>query len=201
MSDTQDSSANPEVAASAAAETPAPADIAARGGLAQAGWLRAGILGLFLPIGFLAGPAAGLSVLRWPYLAALAVTAYTDLRERRIPNVVTYPAILFALGAAFGSGSWPWAVAGGLAYGIMMVIPVLIYGPERAGIGDVKLALFIGLALGLTPTLYLAVLVGAGAAAIVGVVGIIFGKLHRHSTIPFGAFMALGAAVALLQAP
>lgn len=158
------------------------------------------VLALFLPLGFFAGPAVGFSTLRWAYLAILATVAYTDFRERRIPNVVTYPSILFALGAAVGSGFWPWAVAGALAYGIVMVIPVMIYGPERAGIGDVKLALLIGLVFGLTQTLYLAVLVGAGAAAIVGVVGIIFGKLHRHSTIPFGAFMALGAAVALLQA-
>ncbi len=199
MSDHQKSPADPEISIPVAEKDPPASEVTAGAGWAQASWIRAAILALFLPLGVVVGPALGISVLRWPYLAMLAAVAYTDLRERRIPNVVTYPAILFALGAAVGEAFWPWAVAGAIAYGIVMVIPVVIYGPERAGIGDVKLALFIGLVFGLTQTLYLAVLVGAGTAAIVGVVGIIFGKLRRHSTIPFGAFMALGAAVALVQ--
>ncbi|MFQ5945721.1 MAG: prepilin peptidase [Anaerolineae bacterium] len=200
MSETQKSPTNPDVSAAVAEGVPPTSEITRNGRWSQARWVRAALLAVVLPAGFVVGPTLGLSVLRWPYLTVFAVVAYTDFRERRILNVVTYPAILFALGTAIGEGSWPWAVAGALAYGIVMVIPVVIYGPERAGIGDVKLALFIGLVFGLTQTLYLAVLVGAGAAAIVGVVGIIFGKLHRHSTIPFGAFMALGAAVALFQA-
>ncbi len=133
------------------------------------------------------------------YVVVLAAVSYKDLRERRIPNRVIYPAIAVALGAMFRFPGWQTALAGGLAAGILLLVPVFIFGPERAGLGDVKLAFFIGLILGFSYALYWALFVAFAAGALVGVVGILLGALSRKSLLPFGPFLALGATVILVS--
>jgi len=149
-----------------------------------------GLLGMgYLSANFL--PRAFLYVL---YVAVLAAAAYFDFRERRVPNIVSYPAILFALGAMQRTpGGWQSALLGALIAAAIMLAPVLIYGAQRAGIGDVKLALFIGLVLGLTSALFWAALIAFATAAIVGLIGVILGRLTFKSSLAFGPFMALGA--------
>ena len=132
------------------------------------------------------------------YLAALMAVAYSDFRERRIPNRIIYPAILVALGAMFRFPGWGTALLGGAIAALIFIVPVFIYGPERAGIGDVKLAFFIGLIFGFSMTLYWALLVGFGGAALVGLVGILLRKMSRKSLLPFGSFLALGAIAFLI---
>ena len=127
------------------------------------------------------------------YIVVLIAVAYSDLRERIIPNRIIYPAILVALGAMFHFPGWGRALLGGAVAALVFIIPVFIYGPERAGIGDVKLAFFIGLIFGFSLALYWALLVGLGAAALVGLVGIFLRKMSRKSLLPFGSFLALGA--------
>jgi len=132
------------------------------------------------------------------YMIVFAAVAYSDFRERRIPNRIIYPAILVALGAMFRFPGWGSALLGGAVAALVFIVPVLIYGPERAGIGDVKLAFFIGLIFGFSMTLYWAFLLGLGSAALVGLVGILLGKMSRKSLLPFGSFLALGAMAFLI---
>jgi prepilin signal peptidase PulO-like enzyme (type II secretory pathway) len=132
------------------------------------------------------------------YIFVLIAVAYSDFRERRIPNRIIYPAILVALGAMFHLPGWGSALLGGAVAALVFIVPVFIYGPERAGIGDVKLAFFIGLIFGFSMTLYWALLVGFGSAALVGLVGILLRKMSRKSLLPFGSFLALGAIVFLI---
>ena len=157
--------------------------LTAGGVLAVASYLAAG----FLPP----------SVFYLAYLVALIAVAYSDLRERRIPNSIIYPAILVALGTIFRFPGWGSALLGGAVAALVFTVPVFIYGPERAGIGDVKLAFFIGLIFGFAMPLLWALLVGSGSAALVGLVGILLRKMSRKSLLPFGSFLALGA-IALL---
>jgi prepilin signal peptidase PulO-like enzyme (type II secretory pathway) len=133
------------------------------------------------------------------YLVALIAVAYSDFRERRIPNCIIYPAILVALGAMFHFPGWGSALLGGAVAALVFIVPVFIYGPERAGIGDVKLAFFIGLIFGFSMTLYWALLVGFGSAALVGLAGILLHKMSRKSLLPFGSFLAFGAIVFLID--
>ncbi|MDH4135395.1 MAG: A24 family peptidase [Anaerolineae bacterium] len=139
------------------------------------------------------------------YIVVLIAVAYNDLRERRIPNRIIYPAILVALGAMFYHfpdwGRFPgWGIAllGGVAAALVFTVPVFIYGPDRAGIGDVKLAFFIGLIFGFSVPLLWALLIGSGSAALVGLVGILLRKMGRKSLLPFGSFLALGAIARLI---
>jgi prepilin signal peptidase PulO-like enzyme (type II secretory pathway) len=135
------------------------------------------------------------------YIVVLVAVSYKDLRERRIPNLIIYPAIVVALGAMFRFPGWQTALAGGLAAGVLFIVPVFIFGPARAGLGDVKLAFFIGLILGFSYALYWALFIAFAAGTLVGVVGILRGALSRKSLLPFGPFLALGAAVILVIRP
>lgn len=161
--------------------------LAAGGVLAVASYLAAGFHSPYVPYVFYVA-----------YIVVLIAVAYSDFRERRIPNRIIYPAILAALGAMFRFPGWGSALLGGAVAALVFIVPVFIYGPERAGIGDVKLAFFIGLIFGFSTTLYWALLVGFGSAALVGVVGILLRKMSRKSLLPFGSFMALGAIVFLI---
>jgi Flp pilus assembly protein protease CpaA len=130
-------------------------------------------------------------------LTAAAILLYvsiTDIRERRIPNRVMFPALAVALCVALVHPE-RWALLlGGLIAGGLLLLPTFIYGFEKAGGGDVKLALFIGLVLGwpaILPALMLAFL----SATLFAAGGILMRRLSRRSVIAFGPFLALGGLV------
>jgi prepilin signal peptidase PulO-like enzyme (type II secretory pathway) len=129
-------------------------------------------------------------------VAVLVIVSITDIRTRRIPNMVMFPALGVALVAALARPEWSALLLGGLVAGGLLLLPTLIYGLERAGGGDVKLGLFIGLVLG-WPTVLLALFVAFASAALFAVSGMLLRRLSRRSVIAFGPFLALGGLVAL----
>ncbi len=141
----------------------------------------------------LLGPLA-LSVV---YFVVLVAVSYTDLRWRRIPNRLIYPAILLALIAALLTSSLLEALAGGLAGMLLFGIPMLVLGPSRAGAGDAKLALFMGLVLTFPVVLY-GIAFACLSALLVIVPGVLLKRWNRSTVIPFGPFLALAMAVFLL---
>jgi leader peptidase (prepilin peptidase)/N-methyltransferase len=172
---------------------------AAQPGPVRSRFLKVLIFASLPLLGYAASAVLPRLVIYAGYAAALLSVAYTDYRQRRIPNAIIYPALLFALGAAFHFPGGPLnALAGGGATALLFLVPVFIYGPQRAGIGDVKLGLFVGLILGLTPALFWALLLAFGLGAVVGLTGVLFGDLTRHSSLPFGPYMAFGAIAGLL---
>ena len=154
-----------------------------------------------LAVGYLLGGVTGRIILHSIYAGCLLAISYTDVHERRVPNIVVYPAIGLALGVALAHPDWWRYLLGGAAAALLLTIPVFVYGPEKAGIGDVKLAFLVGLILGLSASLYWALLVAFAAAALVGGVGILLRRLHRKSTMPFGAFLAMGTMLVLFLRP
>ncbi|MBI2011565.1 prepilin peptidase [Candidatus Daviesbacteria bacterium] len=64
------------------------------------------------------------------------------------------------------------------------------------GGGDLKLGIFLGLALGF-PDSFLAIILAFLAGSIVGVLLLLSGKKHFGQTIPFGPFLALGGLLSL----
>lgn len=151
-----------------------------------------------LAAGYLLGATTGWITLQAIYAGCLLAISYTDVRERRVPNIVVYPAIVLALGAVLAHPDWWRYILGGAVAALLLAIPVFIYGPERAGIGDVKLAFFVGLILGCSAHLYWALVIGFASGALAGGIGILLGRLHRKSTLPFGTFLALGTLLVLL---
>jgi leader peptidase (prepilin peptidase) / N-methyltransferase len=129
------------------------------------------------------------------FCAALVVVTATDLTHRIVPNRVVLPAaavVLVLMTAADPSPEWAIAAVGASAF---LLAAALAY-PAGMGMGDVKLALLMGAALG--RSVPLALLLGMFAALVPSVV--LFarhGMRARKMAIPFAPFLALGSVVAL----
>jgi leader peptidase (prepilin peptidase) / N-methyltransferase len=135
-------------------------------------------------------------------LTALIVPASViDLRLRIIPDVINLPgAVLVFLAAVIAQPDrWLELLIGGLAASLFLGIAWLVY-PAGMGLGDVKMVLMIGLALGK----YVGVaMFAAFAFSTVFSMGLLVAKGFggRKATFPFGPFLALGAMVAILWGP
>jgi leader peptidase (prepilin peptidase)/N-methyltransferase len=129
--------------------------------------------------------------------AVLVVLSVIDYRRRIIPNVIVLPAaaiVFFAQLAFFPHHALEWTIAA-LACAAFFFIPHVAY-PEGMGMGDVKLALLLGAALG--KAVIGALFVGLLAGALVGVAMILIkGAEARKTKIPYGPFLAAGALVIL----
>jgi len=130
--------------------------------------------------------------------AVVVYVAAFDLEHRLIPNRVVLPAtavVLAAQIALYPGHSVEWVVAA-VAAGGFFLATLLVY-PPGLGMGDVKLALLLGAALG--ANVVGAVLVGTIAAALFGV-ALMFreGSAARKHALAFGPFLAFGGLVALL---
>lgn len=131
-------------------------------------------------------------------MATLAAISVTDLEERRVPNLLVLPATAIALLAQglLHSDRFLECLLAGLGAAAFFFVANLV-SSQAVGMGDVKLALLLGVVLGLS--VLGALLVASLAAAAVGLVLIARGGLGaRKSTIPFAPFLALGAVSALL---
>ena len=129
------------------------------------------------------------------FCAVLVAVSAIDLEHRIIPNRIVLPATVVVLVAnTLRDLSPEWALAALGASGFLFAA-ALAY-PAGMGMGDVKLALFMGAVLG--KTVSVALMAGMLAAMIPGLVLIArHGAKARKMGIPFGPFLALGSVVAL----
>lgn len=132
------------------------------------------------------------------YIAVFVACAATDLTSYRVPNVITYPAILFALliGAFLPNADFPAALLGGATAGGLMLF-ALVISRGAMGLGDVKLATFAGLALGwplIAPALVLMAISGGVTALIL----LLFGLRGRKDPIPYAPFISAAAVAVIL---
>jgi leader peptidase (prepilin peptidase)/N-methyltransferase len=131
-------------------------------------------------------------------ISVLVVISRVDLERRIIPNRIVLPAWIAVLLAhlAIHPAHWlEWLVAS-FGAGLFFLVIALIY-PAGLGMGDVKLALLIGAALGWA--VVAALLLGTLAAGVLGAI-LLFkeGSSARKRAIPLGPFLAGGAIVVLL---
>ncbi|HYJ73825.1 MAG TPA: prepilin peptidase [Actinomycetota bacterium] len=134
------------------------------------------------------------------------VLAVIDASTRLLPNRITYPAFPIMLGllllASIGLGDLGRVVRGLLAAIVVgaFFLALALISPRGMGLGDVKLAPTLGLALGwlswgaVAFGVFTAFLLGglAGLAAI-GLLG-----LNRKSLLPFGPWLVTGALLGVL---
>jgi leader peptidase (prepilin peptidase)/N-methyltransferase len=162
----------------------------------------------------LAGLRFGDSIIVVPYallFSVLLVLSVIDLELYILPNKITYPSILASLVAIpvlalaladDPAGAILGAVIGGIGFaGFLLVILLaweLIMHKEGMGMGDVKLAVLLGLWLGLiNPLLCLFALI---ASSIIGlIVGVAILAVRKESrAFPFGPWLALGTILVIL---
>jgi len=129
------------------------------------------------------------------FCAALVAVSVVDLERRIIPNRIVLPAAGAVLVAqTLLHPSVEWALAGLGAAGFLLAA-ALAY-PAGMGMGDVKLALLLGVALGrVVPVALMAGMVSALVPSIVLLAR--HGSAARKMKIPFGPFLALGGIVGL----
>jgi leader peptidase (prepilin peptidase) / N-methyltransferase len=129
------------------------------------------------------------------FCAVLVAVSAIDLTHRIIPNRIVIPAFAGVLVAqTLLEPSVEWALAALAASGFLF-LAVLAY-PAGMGMGDVKLALLMGAALG--KSVGVALMLGMFFALVPAV--FLFarhGSKARKMGIPFGPFLALGSVVAL----
>ncbi|WP_329455891.1 A24 family peptidase [Streptomyces sp. NBC_01497] len=151
------------------------------------------------------GPRPELFV--WLLLVPVAaLLAAVDHAVHRLPDPLTLPlaaATPLLLGAAAlvpgNAGSWPTALLGGLGLGAGYLVLLLI-NPRGLGLGDVKLALPLGCALGWYgwPILFAGAFAGFLFGALYGLGLMLLRRAGRKTAIPFGPFMIAGAFAGLL---
>jgi leader peptidase (prepilin peptidase)/N-methyltransferase len=129
------------------------------------------------------------------FCAVLVAISATDLERRIIPNRIVLPATVVLFGAqTVLHPSVVW-LAAGLGAAAFFLIAALAY-PGGMGMGDVKLALLLGVVLG--RTVPVALLAGMLAALVPSFVLLAkHGRAGRKMTIPFGPFLSLGGVLAL----
>jgi leader peptidase (prepilin peptidase)/N-methyltransferase len=135
----------------------------------------------------------------------LIVLFAIDLEHQLLPNVITLPGI--AAGFAFSFVTPPgWfesivgiVVGGGVLWAVAEGY-YLLRREEGLGMGDVKMLAMIGAFVGWKLTL-VALMMASFAGSIVGVILIASRKGGLKYALPFGTFLALGAALAATIGP
>jgi leader peptidase (prepilin peptidase)/N-methyltransferase len=129
------------------------------------------------------------------FCIALVAISAIDIERRIVPNRIVLPAtaVVLALMLAWRpSVEWP---AAGFGAALFLFLAALAY-PRGMGMGDVKLALLLGVAVG--RSVPVALMVGMVSALVPSLV--LFsrhGSAARKMGIPFAPFLALGGVVAL----
>ncbi len=172
-------------------------------------WLRRGIPAL---LGAAFGAAAAAVAGHWAVAVALCALAVgcallipVDQAVLRLPDAIVWPTTAAVLGmllvAAAVTGEWERLTTAVLA---MLVVGLGYFvlawcAPSSMGLGDVKLSLVLGLALGWFgwPAALFGILGGFLLFALVAIVLLVARRTSMQSDLPFGPWMILGAGLGL----
>jgi leader peptidase (prepilin peptidase) / N-methyltransferase len=129
------------------------------------------------------------------FCAVLVAISAVDLEHRIVPNRIVLPATALLLPLHTIVDPSPQWTLGALGASLFLFLAVLAY-PAGMGMGDVKLALFMGAMLG--KTVAVALMVGMVSALVPAMFLLVrHGSKARKMGIPFAPFLALGSLVAL----
>ena len=144
----------------------------------------------------------------WTFLSWLLALSLIDLDTMTLPNVLTKWGLMTGLGFQLLLGwqqsqipqslmlSVSSAVLGILLFDSILWLGMLMLGQPAMGGGDPKLAAGIGAWLG-WKLLLVGSFLACASGALIGGGAIALGWISRRQPIPFGPYLALGAACAL----
>lgn len=126
----------------------------------------------------------------------LVFSAVFDVRYMILPDFSTRILIICAVALLFLNKNdfFSCLLAGLEGGGFLLLLHVVTKG-KGMGMGDVKLAIFMGLFLGY-PNTVIAFYVAFISGALIGVILMLIKKLKRKSEIAFGPFLILGTFIA-----
>jgi leader peptidase (prepilin peptidase) / N-methyltransferase len=140
------------------------------------------------------------------FIAALLAISIIDLEHYKVPNRIVFPTLgacvaMLAVAALLQDdwGRLGTAFIGSLAASASLLVINLIY-PRGMGMGDVKLALLLGLFLGWIDLAHVALgmFLGFLLGAVGGITLIALKVKSRKDHVPFAPFLAGGTFLALL---
>jgi leader peptidase (prepilin peptidase)/N-methyltransferase len=162
------------------------------------------------------------------FAASIVALVFIDAAHMILPNVITYPGIIFALisriaipylaspnhfddlaGLAGALPAYPlWmtaligatigAVMGGGSLWLMGFLWEKLRGVEAMGLGDVKMMVMVGAYLGWRLTI-LTIFIAVFSGSIMGIAVMAYrGRRNLQMMLPFGIFLGIGAIVSLL---
>jgi leader peptidase (prepilin peptidase)/N-methyltransferase len=143
------------------------------------------------------GPTLDFAVAAVLVSMLIAITGI-DLSHQMIPDAITLPGIALGFLACVATGRVTWLESLlGIAAGGGVFFAIIVASGGGMGGGDMKLGAMLGAFLGWKLGL-LAVLLGVLAGGTVAICLLLAGRKGRKDAIPFGPFLALGGAIALL---
>ena len=150
------------------------------------------------------GPGA-LVASRLIFGCALIVLFAIDLEHHLLPNAITIPGIIVGfVFSFFTEPGWEASLIGLLAGGGALYAIAEIYyrvrHEEGLGMGDVKMLAMIGAFLGWKLAL-LTLILASFAGTLIGIGLIVTRRGGMKYALPFGTFLALGAAAAAVVGP
>jgi len=147
------------------------------------------------------------------WCSVFLVIIFIDWEQQLILNRMTYPGMLIAMVILGIDSLLPGpgilrniefipdtSIVSGLiggGAGFIFFFIVFVISPRGIGMGDIKLALLIGLVTGF-PLVIIALLIGILLGGLVAVVLLAFRLKGRKDAIPYGTFLAIGPIIALL---
>lgn len=161
-------------------------------------------LTLYFVGSYLVWPSELISVYAWidfglwlSYGVGLAILFVYDLRWYLLPDKVVWPLVVLGAADFINTSLWQgWTGVGFLAGLALAVLAIAgfyyvlhaVSGGKWIGFGDVKLGLFMGLALG-WPLALLCLFLANFIGCLVIIPGLVSGRLKPDSRIPFGPFL------------
>lgn len=150
----------------------------------------------------------------WLFVSGLVLGTFVDLEHMIIPDRVTLGGIFAGLALSalvpsmhdqehWAASLLSSAVGAAVGWGLLWAVSVLgkmVFRKDAMGFGDVKLMGAIGAFLG-WPAVLFTVFVSSLFGSLVGVSLIATGRKQMQSRIPYGPYLALGAAVWLFWGP
>jgi leader peptidase (prepilin peptidase) / N-methyltransferase len=139
------------------------------------------------------------------YIAALIVLLATDLDQMLLPDLITLPLIVYTAVLLVAGLNPVLAEKGlGLVSGLIaaVVAPALLWVTDKLfrgalGMGDLKLAVSLGLVAGLT-NLFVGFLVATVAFAFVVILLLATRRVSLRTAIPFGPALIAAGVIAIL---
>lgn len=126
----------------------------------------------------------------------LVILAGIDVAHRLLPNRLVLPAYVLVLAAqlaVFPDEAPAWLLAGPAA-AAFLALP-LLFRRDAMGMGDIKLALLLGAAIGWN--VFAAIVIGSLVMVPFAVAMLLRDRTIRGATLPFGPFLAFGTVVLL----
>ncbi|WCO65173.1 prepilin peptidase [Iamia majanohamensis] len=137
--------------------------------------------------------------------STLLAQSVIDLELYRLLDKITFPVLgasaVLVAAVSLVEGEPDrilYALGGAVGYFVFLFVPALIY-PRGMGLGDVKLALLMGLFLGwINPLLCLYALIAACLLGLVAGVVLFLARGRKSAEFPFGPWLALGCVLVIL---